>query len=86
MFINNFTIGCLFKIKDCLSLDMKSRIVYRLDCLSCPAEYTGVSTSSLPARVQEHSDALKGVRSSAVADHSLRTDHGVDWSNVKILT
>ena len=28
---------------------------------------------------------LKGVRSSDVADHSLRTGHDVDWSNVKIL-
>ena len=25
------------------------------------------------------------MRSSAVADHSLRTGHDVDWSNVKIL-
>ena len=86
VFVNNFTIGSLFKFKDCLSLDMKSHVVYRLDCVNCSAGYIGVVTTRLlPARVQEHRDALKGVRSSAVADHSLRMGHDVDWSNVKIL-
>ena len=64
---------------------MKSHVVYRLDCSNCSAGYIGVTTRSLPARVQEHRDALKGVRSSAVADHSLRTGHGEDWSYVNIL-
>ena len=64
-------IGSLFKFKNCLSLDMKSHVVYRLDCLSCSAGYNGVTARSLPARVQEHRDALKSMRSSAVADHSL---------------
>ena len=63
---------------------MKSHVVYRLDCLSCSAGYIGITICSLPARIQEHRDALKGVRSSAVADHSLRTGHNVNWSNVKI--
>ena len=49
-----------------------------------------IDTKHVPSVVndlpmQENRDALKGVRSSAVADHSLRTGHGVDWSNVKIL-
>ena len=85
VFVNNFTFGSLFKFKDCLSLDMKSHVVYRLDCVNCFAGYIEVTTRLLPARVQEHRDALKGVRSSAVADHSLRTGHDVDWSDVKIL-
>ena len=37
------------------------------------------------SKFHHQANALKGVRSSAVADHSLRTGHGVDWSNVKIL-
>ena len=82
---NHFTVGSLFKFKDCLSLDMKSHVVYRLDCLNCSAGYIRVTTRSLSTRVQENRDALKGVRSSAVADHSLQTGHDVDWSNVKIL-
>ena len=85
MFANKFTIGSLFKCKDCLSLDLNSFVVYRLGCFSCPAGYIGVTTRLLLARVQVHLDALEGVRSSAVADHSLRTGHCVDWSNVKIL-
>ena len=86
IFINNFTIGSLFKFKDCLSLEMKFHIVYRLDCLSCFAGFIGVTTRSFPARVQEHRDALKGVCYSAVVDHSHRMGHGVDWFNVKILS
>ena len=85
LFVNNFTIGSLFKFKYCLSLDMKSHVVYRLDCLSCPVESIGVTTYLLPARVQEHHDALKGVRSSPVIEYLLRTGHGVDRSNVQIL-
>ena len=85
MFVNYFTIGNLFKFKGCLSLDMKSHVVYRLDCVNCSVGYIGVTTRLLPARVQEHRDALKGVQSSAVADHSLQTGHDVDWSNLKIL-
>ena len=54
---------------------MKSHVVYCLDCLNCSVEYTGVTTRTLPARVQEHRDALKCVHSSVVADHSLRTGH-----------
>ena len=52
VFVNNFTIGSLFKFKDCLSLDMKSHVVYRLDCVNCSAGYIGVTTRLLPARVQ----------------------------------
>ena len=85
MFVNNFTIGSLFKFKDRLRLYMKSYVVYRLDCLNCSAGYIVVITHSFPARVQEHRNALIGVRYSAMADHSLRTEHGVDWSNIKIL-
>ena len=64
---------------------MKSHVVYCLDCLNCSAGYIRVTTRSLPAKAKEHRDALKSVRSSAAADHSLWTGHGVDWSNVKVL-
>ena len=42
VFVNNFTIGSLFNFKDCLSLDMKSHVVYRLDCVNCFAGYMGL--------------------------------------------
>ena len=77
-FLNNFTIGSLFKIKDCISLNIKSHVMYHLDCLSCPAGYIGVTTHLLPARMQEHRYALKGMRFSAVAEYSLRKGHSKD--------
>ena len=42
VFVNNFTIGSLFKFKDRLSLDMKFHVVYRLDCSNCSAGYIGL--------------------------------------------
>jgi hypothetical protein len=84
VFVNKFAISSLFKFKDSLPLNMKSHVVYGLKCMDCAADYIGVTTRVLPARVQEHRDALRGIRSSAVADHALQTRHNVDWNNVKI--
>ena len=47
---------------------------YRLDCLNSSAGYNTVTTRTLHSRMQQHHDALKSVRSSVVADQSLRTD------------
>ena len=56
-----------------------------LNCMNYTASYIGVTTYALSARVQEHSDAHKGVWYSAVAEHAVQTDHNIDWNNVKIL-
>ena len=64
---------------------MKSHFMYGLNCMNCTASYFGVTTHVLPARVQEHRDALRGARYSAVAEHAVQTGHNIDWKNVKIL-
>ena len=79
--VNNLTVGSLLKLfKDCLRLAMKSHVHYppELFELLCMLDALGVTTRLLPARVQVHRDAFKSMRSSAVADHSLWTGHGVD--------
>ena len=53
--------------------------------MDCTASYIGITTHVLPAWVQEHRDALRGARYSAVAEHALQTGHNIDWNNVKIL-
>ena len=53
--------------------------------MNCTASYIGVSTRILLARVQEHRDALRCVRYSAVAEHAVQTGHNIDWNNLKIL-
>ena len=42
VFVNNFTIGNLFKYSDSLSLDKKSHVVYHLDCVNCCAGFIGL--------------------------------------------
>ena len=64
---------------------MKSHVVYGLNCMDCTTSYIGVTNRVLPARVQEHHDALRGARYSAVAEHAVQTGHNIDWNNVKIL-
>ena len=64
---------------------MKSLIVYGLNCMDCTASYIGVTTRVLPARVQEHRDALSGARYSAVAKHAVQKGYNIYWNNVKIL-
>jgi hypothetical protein len=85
VFVNKYNIGSLFKFKDKLSRDLTSHVVYGLRCMDCQAEYFGCTTRLLPVRVQEHKHALKGVRTSALADHMFQTGHNIDWDGVKIL-
>ena len=47
--------------------------------------YIGVTTSVLPAIVQQHCDALRGIQYSAAAKHTIQTGHNTDWNKLKIL-
>ena len=64
---------------------MKSHVVYGLNCMDCTASYIGVTTRVLLAKVQEHRDALRGARYSAVAEHAVQTGHNIEWNNIKTL-
>ena len=64
---------------------MKSHVVYSLNCMDYTASYIGVTTRVLPAKVQQHRDALRGARYSAVAENAVQTGNNIDWNNVKIL-
>ena len=77
--------GILFNFKDSLNINLKSHVVYGLNCMDCTVTYIGVTTRILPAMVQEHRDALRGAWYSAVAEHAVQTGHNIDWNNVKIL-
>ena len=85
IFVNKYSLGTLFKFKDSLNINMKSHVVYGLNCMDCTTSYIGVTNRVLPARVLEHHDALRGARYSAVAEHAVQTGHNIDWNNVKIL-
>ena len=80
-----FSLETLFKFKNYLGINMKSYVVYSLNCMSCSASYIGVTTCVLPARVRGHYDALRGVQYLAVAKYAIQIGHYLDWINVKIL-
>ena len=64
---------------------MKFHVVYGLNRMDCTASYVGVTTRVLPAMVQEHRDALRGARYSAVAIHTVQTGYNIDWNSIKTL-
>ena len=59
--VHKFSSETLFKFKDSLNINIKSHVVYDLNCMDCTASYVGVTTHVLPARVRVHCNTLKGV-------------------------
>nr|VZI27423.1 unnamed protein product [Spirometra erinaceieuropaei] len=63
-----------------------SGIVYRVNCLDCPANYCGMTDKRLRSRMHEHSLAVKrkDVRSH-VAMHSLENDHQFGFDTAEVI-
>ena len=53
----------------------------------CNAVYVGETGRSVRIRKREHVYAVKifNTKKSALSQHVLNFDHGIDWDNVKIL-
>ena len=49
--------------------------------------YVGETGCSVGTREREHADAVKtfNTKKSALSQHVIDFDHGIDWNNVKIL-
>ena len=50
VFVNKYSLGTLFTFEDSLNINMKSHLMYGLNCIDCTASYIGVITRVLPAR------------------------------------
>nr|VZI04186.1 unnamed protein product [Spirometra erinaceieuropaei] len=63
-----------------------SELVYRVNCLDCPANYCGMTDKRLRSRMHEHSLAVKrkDVRSH-VAMHSLENDHQFAFDKAEVI-
>ena len=57
-------------------------MVYGVYCSDCPDMYVGKTIRHLQTRFYEHFDMRK---TSAVKNHVLETNHGVNFENVKVL-
>ncbi|EZA54510.1 hypothetical protein X777_05489 [Ooceraea biroi] len=73
--------------KDMLSNDVKTDVVYRINCVDCEACYVGQTKRHLSVRVKEHNLNIKKRDDdlSVVSRHRITNDHNFDWSNVNIL-
>jgi hypothetical protein len=66
--------------KDKTEKDMKSKIVYRLNCLDCEKFYFGQSIRHVSKRKEQHI----GNQESSVFVHA-RIGQRIDWDNIEIL-
>ena len=60
--------------------------VYTIDCAGCDLKYIGQTGRGLDTRIAEHKNSFKyGSAKSATLDHSLSTNHAIDFKNAKLL-
>ena len=81
------TLSSLFrKPKDALSFEQNRGLVYQISCRDCNAVYVGETGRSVRTGKREHADAVKtpNPKKSALSQHVMDFDHGIDWDNVKI--
>ena len=60
---------------------MKSKVVYRINCLDCTKFYVDKTKRLLDMRVKEH----KIKERSSVYKHMASENHRIDWDDLKII-
>ena len=81
MFKSHSSIGKHFSFKDKVEKDMKSKIIYMIECASCNKSYVGKTIRHFCTRKEEHMNSSN----SSVFKHVQETNHIIDWDNMKIL-
>ena len=63
-------------------------IIYQVPCHDCPFVYIGQTKRDLKSRLSEHKRPIKYQRpeKSAICEHSITSDHIIDWSEATILS
>ena len=82
------TIGRILpSLKDPLTLEEKSCLVYQLPCFDCDFVYIGQTKWDHKSRLAEHKLAIRNQEpeKSALCEHSTQFDHLIDWNNSKVL-
>ncbi|KAG4068036.1 hypothetical protein HA402_003942 [Bradysia odoriphaga] len=82
-------VGNVFtKTKYPVPKSMKSKIVYRVDCLDCPAKYPGKTKQRIMNRMEKHKSEIrqkKLTEATGLTMHAVKEGHRFDFDNVKIL-
>jgi hypothetical protein len=80
MFKANNTIQNFFSYKDKIDKDLRSNIIYTLQCLDCKKNYIGKMTRHFYTRNHEHMTD----KESTVIKHINETQKQMDWENMEI--
>ena len=76
----------LVHLKDKLPDINKCGTIYHIKCSNCNGDYIGESGRSLGKRIEEHQKSVaKQTLHSALSEHSMKTNHSIDWDGVKVL-
>ena len=72
--------------KDKIPEDMKTGVVYQIQCGTCKKTHIGQTGRTLKHRVKEHRRALisHNANFSAVAEHALRENHDITWDEARV--
>ena len=75
----------LTKVKDALSMEKMSNVVYQVPC-SCSKDYVGETVRRLETRMKEHWDACQkgALEKPALAEHALETHHPIKWEETAV--
>ena len=84
IFVNNNTIGSLFKCKDSIPTLLCSGVVYRYQCPDCMSRYFGSTSRNLKIRISEHKGLSYRTNAnitkpsfSKIRDHAIECNHPV---------
>ena len=71
----------LCKLKCTLPIVKQSNVIYKVACGNCTEFYIGKTNRRLQTHLNEHKKDVK----SALNEHSILTDHSIDYAGVKLL-
>ena len=73
--------------KDKIPEDMKTGVVYQIQCGTCKKTYIGQTGRTLKHRVKEHKRALisHNANFSAGAEHTMRENHEITWDEARVI-
>ncbi len=67
---------------------MKSKVVYRIDCLDCPAKYPGNTKQRLMNRTGKHKSDIKLKKlteTTGLTIHAVKNNHKFNFDKITIL-
>lgn len=85
---NNVGNAVFSKTKYPIPKKMKSKVIYRIDCLDCPAKYPGQTKQKIVNRTAKHRSDIKTgklTETTGLTIHAVKEKHSFDFDNIKIL-